>query len=650
MWEFIGTLNGYLNRLSPPARVFFVGSVLAAYVLVLAFFHASSTSVPSIVFYLFWVGALAPFTLLILLIMEPFFLSVPQSHAFNEMPHAFNEMLREKFWEHIYGYNLPVPTKEHFDFLISQASEIRAGLQLKEGISQEQVDDVLLTTFASSYSAYLKAMPPLDPSPFSAPYYETAKSLPNLSYEMLNPFGYLDALVRTTPRAQFAKNVIEITAKLDSRKLIYPQDFHGTKKQLVDTYFKNTFLHRLVYSPVPISFPDEPRLEHMWLIANSGHGKTQTLQHLLTYDLQRVIKGEISLVVIEPKDKLIEAISKLSVFQNELKDRVVLIDPALSPPAINLMDKRLSKEMFSFVFGSLLDTGMTANQETLFANCLLLLSKVKDANLMSLYKLLDGEEMFEDHWRALPPLSRRFFERDFNSSGADGYKAHRQQVVKRLNVLSTQYPFSQMFDQTDTAIDLQDAMAGGKVVLVNASIKTLGEMGARLFGRFFLALAADATAKRTGKVKPCFIYLDECDVFCKDDTTISNFLARARQNSVGLILAHRWLDEIGTAQSAFEATCSIVMAGGLRSQDLGFMSRLMSCEPELIDDKNSKGKFGLYVRGQPVVATHVPFGSLTKWPQMTNSEWHAFRGEQARAYGVVPQTPQRRIPLEDASD
>src|SRR4051812_36396678 len=76
--------------------------------------------------------------------------------------------------------------------------------------------------------------------------------------------------------------------------------------------------------PLPARFE-----QHMHVVAGSGHGKTQALQHLLaTEDLQAVAEGRRSVIVMDSQGDLIRSIVSLSEFSprhpNSLSDRLVL--------------------------------------------------------------------------------------------------------------------------------------------------------------------------------------------------------------------------------------------------------------------------------------------------------------------------------------
>lgn len=520
--------------------------------------------------------------------------------------------------------NLPVPTQHMMDVIVD------AGRQM---LRDAPVDVVL-----QSLTAYLRALPKLSASPLHISFYEQAP-LSHVIHDMIAPFRTLpnSSLLKT-----FDQNALGVTMKEDSREILYPQDYKGTREEIVAYYLKNTPLQQLFCLAVPYPFEDKMRFEHTWIIANSGHGKTQTLQHLLVYDLPRVVKGEISLIIFDPMDALVEKLLEAEAFApgGSLHDRLVLIDPKVLAPAINLFqigDSEHALQMYKFLFGALLDSEMTPNQATLFENCALLLSRIPNATFMDFYRLLRGQD-YSHHYDKLDEIGRNFFEHDFSQKGVDGYEGTRKQIIRRLNTLMRTYPFSAMFQQTENKITF-GGINEGKIYLVNASISKLTDAGSRLFARFFLLLASNAVAQRqAGKEMPCFIYLDEADQFVRDDQIVKSLLARARQKNVGLVLAHRTLDEIGTSvASSLEGIASIVMAGGLRGGDLAYMSRVMGCEPNLL--QGPKHTFAVSMRGKRTVQIEIPPGTIDKLPKMGRKEQDAMKAVMVERYGITQPVP-----------
>lgn len=158
---------------------------------------------------------------------------------------------------------------------------------------------------------------------------------------------------------------------------------------------------------------------------------------------------------------------------------------------------------------------------------------------------------------------RRFFETEFFSPS---FAPTKSQILKRLwGVLSTP-AFDRMFSQQENKLDLFEALNGGKIILVNTAKDVLKEEGSRVFGRFFIAMLAQAALERsTIRDKdrtPAFVYVDEAHEYFDD--RIEAILNQARKFKVGITLAHQTLDQLSTRlRSVILADTSIKCAGGV---------------------------------------------------------------------------------------
>ncbi|MCP4407601.1 MAG: ATP-binding protein, partial [Gammaproteobacteria bacterium] len=173
-------------------------------------------------------------------------------------------------------------------------------------------------------------------------------------------------------------------------------------EKVPDAYLGGTPLLALLDYPLSIKLPQETRFEHQHIVAGSGHGKTQTLQHLILHDLEAVAKGDASIIVIDSQSDLINNIAGLELFApgQPLSDRLVLIDPTDLewPVALNLFDVGLDRldqysqldrerltnsilELYDFVLGSLLDAGMTQKQTVIFRYITRLLLHIPEATI-----------------------------------------------------------------------------------------------------------------------------------------------------------------------------------------------------------------------------------------------------------------------------
>ena len=153
---------------------------------------------------------------------------------------------------------------------------------------------------------------------------------------------------------------------------------------LISNYLGGTPLAVYFETRVPFSMPFAARFEHMHVVGGSGHGKTQLLQSLILRDIEKLVTGKGSIVVIDSQGDMIRTILGLSAL-SEMTDRVVLIDPndIEHPPCLNLFDFGLDRlgrydlvereklvngaiALYEYMFGALLGAELTQRQGVSF--------------------------------------------------------------------------------------------------------------------------------------------------------------------------------------------------------------------------------------------------------------------------------------------
>lgn len=106
-------------------------------------------------------------------------------------------------------------------------------------------------------------------------------------------------------------------------KLIAPLAFKGTPDECVNGYLRGTPLSPLFSILLPFSIPEQARCEHQWIVAGSGHGKTQLLQQMILDDINRA--DAPALIVIDSQGDMLRKIARLAVFESS--DHLVFVDP-----------------------------------------------------------------------------------------------------------------------------------------------------------------------------------------------------------------------------------------------------------------------------------------------------------------------------------
>ena len=430
---------------------------------------------------------------------------------------------------------------------------------------------------------------------------------------------------------------------------VFPRDYKGG--DVADAYLSGTVLKELFTLRTPFAIPEKSRFEHMHIVAGSGHGKTQTLQYFIAKDLEEVARGDKSVVVIDSQGDLINTILKAKTLPPE---KIVLIDPEdiAYPVSLNLFSvgqdrlesytdlerERLTNsiiELYDFVLGSLLSAGMTAKQSVVFRYVTRLMFHIPDATIHTLRELMEpgGTEKYREHIQKLEGTPRRFFETEFDSKEFTNTKT---QVLRRLYGVLENQTFERMFTNPESKFDMFTEMNAGKLILINTSKSLLKEQGTEIFGRFFIALIAQAAQERATLPDydrvPTMVYIDEAQDYF--DQNIGVILSQARKYMVGMIMAHQYLGQLSNGlQEAFEANTSIKLAGGVSARDARALAGQMSADADLIQ-RQPKGTFVTYVRGltQRAVPISFPFFILENQPRTTKDEVDAIRQHSRKAY------------------
>lgn len=438
---------------------------------------------------------------------------------------------------------------------------------------------------------------------------------------------------------------------------------------LIDLYFRGTPFHAFLNMELPLFISDASRLEHSYILAGSGHGKTQLMQNLIMLDLAKATQEKRSIVVMDSQGDLISKIAGIELFNPTysegegdlngiLSDRIVIIDPndVDFPSAINMFamnEDRMASygsterekvqnsaiELYEHFFSELLGAELTARQGTVFKYLARLMLEIPDATILTLRDLMDDAKPFIPYMDKLSGSARVFFAREFFSPG---FNATKKQISKRLwGVLSTP-AFERLFSSPTNKIDLYQLLNDGNVILINTAKDLLKESGASLFGRFFISMLTQAIMERSVIAEderiPTFIYIDECQDYF--DANIELLLAQGRKYKVGLCTAHQFLDQLTVSErGSVLANTSLKLAGGVNAKDAKVLATEMGCRPEFLQamqkaDDASETEFALWVRNsiREAVKVTVPIGTMEKLPRMTELDFAAVKQRNRELY------------------
>lgn len=440
------------------------------------------------------------------------------------------------------------------------------------------------------------------------------------------------------------------------KRMVSALDSPLPPEKLVSTYLRNTPFLDLFNTPVPFEIPEASRFEHCWIVAGTGHGKTQTLQYLIAQDLERVAEGGASVIVIDSQSDMIRTIAGLKEFGpgGGLDGKLCLIDPhdIEYPVCLNLFDVNLERvnqykpldrerlingilELYDFVFDSLLSAELTSKQAVIFRYVMRAMLVIPDANIQTLVELVSpgGYDKFRPYLSRLAGTARAFFETEFNKPQ---FSETKQQILRRLWGLLENGVFERMFSHPRNKLDLFNEMNSGKVILINTAKDLLKQQGTQILGRFFIAMIAQAAQERAALEHrlPCFVYIDEAgDYF---DENVALILEQARKYKLGLTLAHQYLGQLEQQlQESLRANTSIKMAGGVSDKDARAFASMMRTTPEFIEHQ-SKGSFATFIKNYTgsAISMRFPLGYMEAMERLSEQEEEDLRAEMRERYCV----------------
>jgi hypothetical protein len=480
-------------------------------------------------------------------------------------------------------------------------------------------------------------------------------------------------------RKQLDRNVHDASGQTypaPSNKLITPDKHKGTPREIVSAYLGGTPFEALFYSPIPFSFTDSQRFEHMHVVGGSGHGKTQFLQHLIVGDLTR--EKPPALVIIDSQGEMLAKIQRLALFApgSPLADRLIIIDPedVAHPAALNMFDLKPPRfgtyeqkykeqieasviELFNYVFGALA-AELTSRQNTTFAFVTRLMLSIPGATVHTLLELFeDGAtnidaSPFAEHIARLDHTTQAWFQNQFFTKS---YAPTKQQIARRLYGVLQVPAFDRMFASKENRLDMFEAMQNGSVVLINTSKALLKTDASALFGRTMIAHTIAAAFERiavpSAHRNPAFLIVDEAAEYV--DENLETLLSQARKFNVGVLIAHQHLDQLTPAlRASVAANTSIKLAGGVSDKDARALAADMRTTPDFIADMTKHAKstdFACFVRNYTsnAVRLAIPFGTLEAHPKMlkeaharmvaTNRERYAARPDPPRQAAADPE-------------
>jgi len=307
----------------------------------------------------------------------------------------------------------------------------------------------------------------------------------------------------------------------------------------------------------PVYLTDEDRRRHIYVIGQTGTGKSTLLGNLMIEDIQNG-KG---VAIIDPHGDLVE--NALGFVPKERLDDVIYFNPGdLSRPlGLNMLDYNYDRpeektfivnEMQS-IFDRLFDQeSMGPMFQQYMRNALLLLMEDmpnEPATLVEVPRIFtDAAFRARKLARIHNPVVIDFWEKEATKAGGEASLANMTPyITSKFGGFITNDYMRPIIGQPKSSFNFREVMDNKKILLVNLAKGKIGDINAGLLGmvitgKILMAALSRVDIADADKRTDFNLYIDEFQNFTTD--SIATILSEARKYRLTLTMAHQFIAQL----------------------------------------------------------------------------------------------------------
>lgn len=299
----------------------------------------------------------------------------------------------------------------------------------------------------------------------------------------------------------------------------------------------------------------EDRVRHIYVIGQTGTGKTNLLLNMITQDIQN---GD-GVCYIDPHGTDIQTI--LSRIPKERIDDVIYFDPAYTarPMGLNMLEfdpkypeqKTFVVNELMSIFNKLFDMKTSGGPmfEQYFKNSAFLIMEDPESGctLLEISRVLADKE-FRDMKlsKCENPIISQFWKSAEQTTGDQSLANFVPYITSKFDNFISNDIMRPVVLQEKSVFNFREIMDNKKILLVNLSKGRLGEMNANLIGLVLVGKIQMAALSRVDmygqKMNDFYLYIDEFQNVTTD--SIASILSEARKYRLSLNIAHQYISQL----------------------------------------------------------------------------------------------------------
>lgn len=366
----------------------------------------------------------------------------------------------------------------------------------------------------------------------------------------------------------------------------------------------------------PVRMSDEDRRRHLYIIGQTGTGKSTLMKAMLRQDVESG-KG---VCLIDPHGEFAEFV--LSIVPPERTEDVIYFDPGAidRPMGLNMLEmdpdhpeqKTMIVDELYGIFEKLYDLKVSGGPmfDKYFKNSLYLLLddyRHEVPVLADVSRVLNDDDYRADKLsREDNPLVKEFWQLEAEkATGEQSLSNFSPYITAKLNNFIYNEFLRPIINQKQSSFNFREVMDGQKILVVNLSKGKIGDLNASFLGLIIVGKLLRAALSRIDILdestrKDFYLYMDEFQNFTTD--SIATILSEARKYRLDLIMAHQFIKQLKeTIRDAVFGNVGSIVAFRISPDDAEFMKNKFEpvfSQQDLMNIDNFNAYVNLLIGGQ----------------------------------------------------
>jgi hypothetical protein len=352
----------------------------------------------------------------------------------------------------------------------------------------------------------------------------------------------------------------------------------------------------------------EDRRRHVYIIGQTGTGKTGLLGNLMQSDLV----GGAGFCFLDPHGDASQAIAAATPAAR--MNDVIYLDPsdreftfAYNPlSGVAAADRATATANIVSSFKNIWNQSWGPRLEYILTHSLRLLLDTKDQSLLGLPRLLVDDPYRE--WlarRCEDPIVRSFWRTEYSAYDKRFRNEAISPLQNKIGILLSNPFLRSILCQTSSTLDIPNIMNGGKVLIVNLSKGSLGTEPVHLLGALLISGFAQAAEARRhipeADRRDFTLYVDEFQNFATE--SFATILSESRKWRLSLVAANQHVSQLpDTLQQAVFGNAGTIIAFRVGAKDAVLLAEELGLESRrtLTTTNNYRAWLRLMRNGTPL--------------------------------------------------